>query len=145
MGPPPRTFDLGFGAAHDGPMRARVVNGKWVLEDPANLPEGTEVEIVTRATPPRAAAEIYVDAKLREYVHALAVAAGAPGYSENEIIELAKDVAHRGGRWYVTPEDVKTAAPATLARSIVIPTPARAKGKTADDLIREILENTPVP
>ena len=126
-------------------MRARVVAGKWVLDDPADLPEGTEVEIVTRPAPPKVASGVYVDENLRAYVHAVAAAAGVPTYSENEIVELAREHAHSRGRAYVTPEDVKAAAPPVLARSVVVPSDARAKGMTADLMVRAILDNTPIP
>jgi hypothetical protein len=42
-------------------MRARVQNGRWVIDEPADLPEGTEVEIVTRPVP----VEVHLDERLR--------------------------------------------------------------------------------
>jgi hypothetical protein len=114
-------------------MHARVVNGRWVLDDPSGLPEGTVVEIVTR---PVAVAgtttEIYIDDKLRQYIHAIVVAANAttrPGV-ESELVDHAKAAATRAKRGFVTPADVKLTAPEVLGRS---------------ERIDAILANTPVP
>jgi hypothetical protein len=109
-------------------MHARVVNGKWVLDDPSGLPEGTVVEIVTRSVTP----EIYIDDKIREYIHAIVVAANAttrPGV-DRELVDHAKAIATRDKRSYVTPHDVKLAAPEVLGRS---------------ERVAQILDTTPVP
>jgi MoxR-like ATPase len=109
-------------------MHARVVNGKWVLDDPSGLPEGTVVEIVTRSVTP----EIYIDDKIREYIHAIVVAANAttrPGV-DRELVDHAKAIATRDKRGYVTPHDVKLAAPEVLGRS---------------ERVAQILDTTPVP
>jgi histone H3/H4 len=111
-------------------MLARVVNGRWVLDDPTGLPEGTVVEIVTR--PVAGAAEIYIDDKIRQYIHAIVVAANAttrPGV-DRELADHAKAAATRAKRAFVTPADVKLAAPEVLGRS---------------ERIDEILANTPAP
>jgi MoxR-like ATPase len=136
-------------------MRARVRNGRWVFDDPTDLPEGTEVEIVTRAPPPQASAGVYLDDKLREYIHALLVAAFSPKYSarlgaasredEDELAEIAKASAFRANRRYTTPEDIKSVAPAVLRRFVVVPDALRAKYVSPDDVIRSILDETPVP
>jgi hypothetical protein len=126
-------------------MRARVKNGRWVFDDPTDLPEGTEVEIVTRTAKPASPAlgDVYLDAKLREYIRALLFAACSPKYSssprglgpndEENLIESAKAYARQGNRAYTTPEDVKKAAPEVLHRFV-----------TADG-IRAILDDTPLP
>jgi MoxR-like ATPase len=138
-------------------MRARVSNGRWILEDPTDLPEGTVVEIITRAAPtaPAATPNIYVDAKLREYVHALFIAARSPKYSapgaganpndEEELVESAKANATRAGRSFVTPEDIKHVALEVLRRIVVPPFEQRTKGVTVEDIARAILNETPIP
>jgi len=125
-------------------MRARVKNGRWVLDDPTDLPEGTEVEIVTRPAPPAAAGGVYVDPKVRQYAGALLVAACSPKVSastrgfmpndEQELIESAKAGAFRRGSPFVTPEDIRNAAPAVLRRFV-----------KADEHVTAILDQTPVP
>jgi MoxR-like ATPase len=134
-------------------MRARVKNGRWVLDEPAGLPEGTEVEIVTRVV--RAPADVYLDDKLRAYIHELLVAACSPKYSagrggdtpahEGEIADDAKARARAAGRSYATPDDIKAVAPEMLRRIVIVPDEARARSVTTDDVIRSILDLTPVP
>ncbi|HEY1811683.1 MAG TPA: hypothetical protein VGG74_04960 [Kofleriaceae bacterium] len=100
-------------------MQARVVNGRWVLDDPAGLPEGTVVEIVTRPVAAAGASAMYVDDRVRQYVHAVVNAANAatrPGV-DNEIVEHAKTIATRDKRGFVTPADVKLAVVEVLGHS----------------------------
>jgi MoxR-like ATPase len=130
-------------------MRARVKGGRWVLDEPTDLPEGTEVEILTR--PVKAPGEVYLDGKLREYIHALLVAGCSPAYSvgggagpedEAELAEGAKAKARAANRAFVTPEDIKSAAPDVLRRLVVVPAEARARNVSLDDAIQAILRNT---
>lgn len=135
-------------------IRARVQNGRWVLDDPAGLPEGTVVEIVTRPAP-NASPDVYVDSSLRDYVRALVSAAtsprnGPPGRSatpqdEEQIVESAKAVARGSNRNYVTPADVQTVAPEHLYRLIVVPPDASARGIRGEDIVRAIMKGTPAP
>ena len=119
-------------------MRARVENGRWILEDPADLPEGTVVEIVTRPAP-AARGDVYVDEKIVAYVTALvAAAAGSPRADEvTALVDAAKAHARAEGRWFVTLADVKPVAPDVLRRLV--------GGATPDDAVRRILDVTPVP
>lgn len=127
-------------------MRARVVNGRWVLDDPADLPEGTVVEIVTRpaASAVGVAPSVYVDDKVRQYVHALLAAACTPTYDglhasvpamlEQELVDAVKACAVQAKRAYVKPQDVKHAAPGVLRRMVARP-----------EAVQAILDSTPVP
>ncbi len=111
-------------------MHARVVNGRWVLDDPSGLPEGTVVEIITRPVAP--AGEVFIDDKLREYIHLIVVAANAtarPGV-DRELADHAKAAATRAKRTYVTPADIRVAAPEVLGRT---------------ERIAQILDTTPIP
>ena len=114
---------------HAIPMRARVVNGRWVLEDPTSLPEGTVVEIVTRPVAP--AGNLYVDEKIVSYANAIAFASGGDEPRQQRLLEEAKAVALRANRSYVTPADVKAAATAVIVGP--------------EDFVRKILDETPVP
>ena len=49
------------------------------------------------------------------------------------------------GRDYVLPDDVKSLAVPVLSHRILLKTEARLKGRTAEDLPREILDTVPVP
>jgi MoxR-like ATPase len=132
-----------------------VKNGRWVLDDPTHLPEGTEVEIVTRAAPARVPGSVYLDEKLRGYIRALLIAACSPKYSasrgtpsrqdEEELSEAAKANAFHVNRQYATPDDVKSAAPPVLRRFVVVPEALRGRDVSPEDVIRTILAEIPVP
>jgi MoxR-like ATPase len=49
------------------------------------------------------------------------------------------------GRDFVLPDDVKTMAPAALAHRILLKPELWVRGIRAEDLIRDILERTPIP
>ena len=49
------------------------------------------------------------------------------------------------GRDYVRPDDVKRLAPAVLSHRLVLSSQTQLRGRTADDLIDEILRELPVP
>ncbi len=104
---------------------------------------------------------IYMDGKIMEYIVDLVTASRQPdrynldigplircGASPRATIFLA--MAARGcallaGRGYVTPQDVKTMAPDVLRHRITISYEAEAEEKTSDDIVRQLLDNVPVP
>lgn len=118
-------------------MRARVVNGHWVLDAPTDVPEGTVVEIVTRVVPASSSegVAVYLDERLREYIHALLVRTGRadPRY-EDELAMDAKMRAQRASRAYTTPEDIQSAAREMLPRFVA-----------ASEDVQKILDEVPVP
>ena len=61
------------------------------------------------------------------------------------LLKAGKAHAFLDGRSYVTPHDIKTLAPDVLRHRIVPTYEAEAEGKSVDDLIRQILDNVPVP
>jgi MoxR-like ATPase len=56
-----------------------------------------------------------------------------------------KALAAFAGREYVTPDDVKQAAPPVLRHRMILRPEAELDGVTADDVIRRILGNIAVP
>jgi MoxR-like ATPase len=48
-------------------------------------------------------------------------------------------------RDYVLPDDVKTLAPYALAHRIVVDSQSRLRGRKPEDILRDVLERTPVP
>jgi MoxR-like ATPase len=123
-------------------MRARVQNGRWVIDGPADLPEGTEVEIVTSPVPK---AEVYLDEKLRSYVHAIAVAFSADSRVEEALVERARAAATLANRRYVTPQDIKAASVDVLRALVVLPPNVRSRDISPDDYIRECLDRIQLP
>jgi len=49
------------------------------------------------------------------------------------------------GRNFVLPDDVKALAVPVLSHRPMLKTEARLKGRTEEDLLREVLETVPVP
>jgi MoxR-like ATPase len=61
------------------------------------------------------------------------------------LYHAAQALAAIRGRDYVLPDDVKTLAPHALAHRIVIDGQSRLRGRKPDDILRDVLERTPVP
>jgi MoxR-like ATPase len=61
------------------------------------------------------------------------------------LMRVAKARAIVSGRDYVEPEDVKSVAPIVLAHRLILAPEARSSGLDAEDLVRSVLERTPVP
>jgi MoxR-like ATPase len=105
---------------------------------------------------------IYVDGKIKEYVLDLVLATRDPGnYGMADLrplisfgaspraglalIGAARANAFMEGRGYVTPEDIKEIAHDVLRHRVLITYEAEAENVTSDDIVRRILDYTPVP
>jgi MoxR-like ATPase len=109
----------------------------------------------------RAVDAIYVDEKIKSYIVDLVRATRKPtdyglemtgliqyGASPRGIIALvraARAQAFLDGRGYVTPQDVKTAAPDVLRHRLLVSYEAEAEELKAEDLLNRILDKLPVP
>ena len=106
--------------------------------------------------------EIYMDAKIKEYIVDLVFATRDPaalkvkqlegliqfGASPRATINLsiaAKSNAFLDGRGYVTPQDVKDVALPVLRHRVILTYEAEAEERTSDDVIRTILSSVAVP
>ncbi|MCH8853377.1 MAG: AAA family ATPase [Planctomycetes bacterium] len=105
--------------------------------------------------------EIYIDDKIKDYIVDLVVTTRDPsshrvpiegliqyGASPRATIYLtlgAKANAFLAGRGYVVPQDVKDIAQDILRHRVILTYEAEAEEKTADDVVRTILEHVPVP
>jgi MoxR-like ATPase len=92
---------------------------------------------VVRATRPRAGGGVRGLESLIE--------TGASPRASIYLMKAAKTHAFLQSRSYVTPHDVKTFAHDVLRHRIILTYEAEAEGKTTDDIIRQILDNVPVP
>jgi MoxR-like ATPase len=104
---------------------------------------------------------IHVDDRIRDYVVDLVIATRDPaavGVPLGELVEygasprasialllVAKSRAFLDGRGYVVPQDVKDAAPDVLRHRLGLSYEAEAEGRTADDIVRALLDHVPVP
>jgi MoxR-like ATPase len=124
--------------------------------DIAPVFEGADLEVLRQA-----ADSVYVDAKVKEYLIDVIRATRKPadygldltgliqlGASTRAAIALlraSKAHAFLAGRGYVTPEDVKVAAPDVLRHRLVISFEAEAEDLRPEALVKQVLDRLPVP
>jgi len=100
-----------------------------------------------------AAKAIYVEETLNRYVVALLRASradsrlylGASPRAGIALLRVAKARALADGRDYLLPDDVKAVAVSVLAHRLIVAPEARSSGLTAEQVVEEALERTPVP
>jgi MoxR-like ATPase len=61
------------------------------------------------------------------------------------VLQAAKTQAAMTGRDYLTPDDIKTVAVPALRHRVILRPEADIEGLSADDAIRAVLNETPVP
>ena len=101
----------------------------------------------------RQVGEVYVDPVLSNYIVRLAratrrhedVELGASPRATLGLYRCSQAFAAIRGRGYVTPDDVKVIAPYALAHRTMLTSQARLRGRTADDVVQEILSQLEVP
>jgi MoxR-like ATPase len=99
------------------------------------------------------ARRVYVEESLNRYVVALLrqtrsdarLYLGASPRAGIALLRVAKARALVSGRDYVEPDDVKAVAPAALAHRLILAAEARSSGLDAEELVRSVIERTPVP
>jgi MoxR-like ATPase len=126
----------------------------------ATIPSvATGEEILAAA---RTVDQVWVDPKIREYIVDLVRTTRDPsrgglrnlnGYIETGasprasiyLVKAAKAHAFLQSRGYVTPQDVKSIALEVLRHRLILTYEAEAEGKSADQILRQILDQLPVP
>ena len=99
------------------------------------------------------ARSLFVEESLNRYVVALLrhtrgssrLALGASPRSGIALLRVAKARALAEGRDYVLPDDVKAIARPVLAHRLILAPEARSAGLTAEEIVGEAVEQTPVP
>jgi MoxR-like ATPase len=99
------------------------------------------------------AKRVFVEESLNRYVVALLrqtrsdnrLYLGGSPRAGIALLRVAKARALVSGRDYVEPDDIKAVAPTVLAHRLILAPEARSSGLDAEDLVRSILERTPVP
>jgi len=99
------------------------------------------------------AKRVFVEESLNRYIVALLRQTrsdnrsylGASPRAGIALLRVAKARALVSGRDYVEPDDIKAVAPTVLAHRLILAPEARSSGLDAEDLVRSILERTPVP
>ena len=114
------------------------------------VPVATQPEISAAIEEARS---LFVEESLNRYVVALLrhtrgstrLALGASPRSGIALLRVAKARALSEGRDYVLPDDVKAIAGPVLAHRLILAPEARSAGLTAEEVVTEAEEQTPVP
>lgn len=101
----------------------------------------------------RAVGMVRVEDSLREYIVAIARATRSHsaielGVSPRGTLYLyhaAQAYAALDGRDFVLPDDIKYLAPYVLTHRLIIGAQTRLRGRTAEDIVKEIVESVPAP
>jgi MoxR-like ATPase len=96
---------------------------------------------------------VYVEESLNRYVVTVLrqtrsdsrLYLGASPRAGIALLRVAKARALLKGREYLLPEDVKASAPSVLAHRLILGPEARSSGVEAEDVVRDVVERTPVP
>jgi MoxR-like ATPase len=130
---------------------ARMLN-EQTTEPPLDSlePVATAAELTAAIEEARA---LFVEESLNRYVVALLrhtrsssrLALGASPRSGIALLRVAKARALADGRDYVLPDDVKAVAAPVLAHRLILAPEARSAGLTAEEVVGEAVEQTPVP
>jgi MoxR-like ATPase len=96
---------------------------------------------------------LYVDPAVRRYAVRLvratreepALELGASPRASLALVRAARAHAALAGRDYVLPDDVKAMAPHVLAHRLILSSQARLRGRTAEDVLLELIDRVPVP
>ena len=138
---------------------------RLILDRMANTQQNMTVDPVMNPQDIRAARllvdQIFMDDRMKDYIVDLVVSTRDPskhkvpieglvqyGCSPRATIALtlaAKAKAFLDGRGYTVPQDVKDVAPSVLRHRLGLSYEAEAEEKTADDIVRALLDHVPVP
>jgi MoxR-like ATPase len=142
----------------------RIALGYPPLADEARMltqqtsePPQDSLEAVSTAADVLAVTEdakaVYVEESVNRYVVAVLrhtrsdsrLYLGASPRAGIALLRVAKARALAGGRSFVSPDDVKAVAEPVLAHRLIVAPEARSTGLSAEDLVREAIDRTPVP
>jgi MoxR-like ATPase len=141
-------MSLGYPALHE---EARMLSEQTTdppLDDLEPVADANELLASIEA-----ARAVYVEESVNRYVVALLrhtresgkLALGASPRAGIALLRLAKARALVARRDFVLPDDVQAVAVAVLAHRVILAPEARSGGVTAEDVVREAVEATPVP
>lgn len=97
--------------------------------------------------------QIKVEDSVRDYIVRIAMATrqnhdiqlGASPRATMALYQVSQAWAAIQGRAFVLPDDVKLLAPSVLCHRLIIAAQAQLRGRTAEELVRDIVASVPVP
>ena len=129
----------------------RVLNAQQIAHPVESIGQVTNAQEILELQ--RAVREVFVDDLLKQYIVALANATrehesvylGASPRGSLALFRTSQAKALLEGRAFVTPDDVKSLAFATLGHRIILSPGAKVKGTTPADVVASCLSRVPVP
>jgi len=97
--------------------------------------------------------QVHASPAVKQYVldlvgatrHHPALRLGASPRASLQLLKVAKASAAMAGRMHVLPDDVQQLAVPVIAHRLILTTEARLAGTSAQDLVAQLVERTPVP
>jgi MoxR-like ATPase len=138
-------LSVGYPGADDEIQMLRNLRKQHPIETIEQVVDGAELlnlhDVVT---------DVHVDESLERYILALVqatrshsdVALGASPRGSLALYKTAQALAVLRDRDYVVPDDVKTLVPLTLAHRLIVKPESQLRGRTAETILAEILEDT---
>lgn len=138
-------LSLGYPEADDEAQIVRNLRKQHPIETVAQVVDGSDLPKLSDA-----ASDVHVDGSLERYILALVratrshsdVALGASPRGSLALYKTAQALAALRGRDYVVPDDIKTLAPYTLTHRLIVKPESQLRGRTAQVIMAEILEET---
>ena len=139
---------VGYPSDSDEVAILRRFEGRSPLADVQPVVSGADLIALSDALP-----RIHVEEAVVEYAVAIVRATrshgafelGASARASLALFRAARARAAIDGRDYVRPDDVKVLAQPVLAHRILLSSNTRLRGRSADDVLDEILRDIPVP
>jgi MoxR-like ATPase len=138
-------LSLGYPEVHDEAQILRNLRKEHPIETVAQVVDGAQLLELYDAV-----GDVYVDESLERYILAIVratrshsdVALGASPRGSLALYKTAQALAALRGRDYVVPDDIKTLTPLTLVHRLIVKPESQLRGRTAQVILAEILEQT---
>ncbi|RMF34940.1 MAG: MoxR family ATPase, partial [Chloroflexi bacterium] len=141
-------LSLGYPDAEEERRILRRLQREHPIESLGQVVEGEALPDLARQV-----WEVHVDETVETYVVRLVqatrehpdLALGASPRGSLALFKTAQALAALQGRDYVLPDDVKRMAPLTLTHRLLLKPESSLRGRTAGQVLREVLESVPLP
>ena len=138
-------LSLGYPETGDEIQMLRNLRKRHPIETVGQVVEGTELLHLYDAV-----TDVHVDETLERYILAIVqatrahpdVALGASPRGSLALYKTSQALAALRSRDYVIPDDVKTLVPLTLAHRLIVRPESQLRGRSAETILAEILEQT---
>ncbi len=140
-------IDLGYNSPDE---ELEILNR---FEQSAAIQPAQQVSIKELQTAKEKIEQIHIEEALKRYIVALVQATrnhpdtlyGSSPRGAIDLLKASKAIAYKAARDYVTPNDILTIAKPVLRHRTILSYEARAEGKNEDEILDQILKNTPIP